>query len=274
MSTGHRANTKFVIIASLVLVLASSGLAALWPLALRAAHAESQQLLKAGERAHGAEAADDFLLATRLDSSNHPAYARLADTQIAAGQADAALASLSRAGQGSDVEQLKVRTLIELGRTTAAANEAITLTEAGRSDDDIVLGALALATAGRQTDAAALTTHVTAPEAAGRIARATASQLTLATELSATGLLNSSSVMLGKLPASYERNLLLARIRYTRQTDADLAQAADLLTTATALNPAGLDAHQLLAKVYRQQNHPAAAAAQDVLASKLTTGRP
>jgi hypothetical protein len=274
MSTGPHAQTKFIIISSLVLVLGGVGLASLWPVALDAARAESGRLLIAGEHAHGPEAANDFLLATRLDSTNHRAYARLADTQIAAGHPDAALTSLSRAGQGSDVEQLKVRTLIELGRTNDAAGEAGTLTQVGRPDEDIVLAALALAANGRQADAAALATRVTAPEAAGRIARAGGSQFTLAAELYATGLLNSSSAMLGKLPVSYERNLLLARIRYARQTDADLAQAADLLTTATALNPAGLEAHSLLSKVYRQQNHEAAASTQDALFDKLTNGRP
>ncbi len=191
MSNWQPSSIKFWSVTVLVLLAAAGSLAALWPLALTAARSESASLVGEGDHAAGTEATNDYLLATRLDATNHLAFARLAGAQIAAGQPDAALASLSHAGQGSAVEELKVRTLVELGRNTSAADEASQLTQSGRSDDDVVLAALAYAAAGRTADASALVHRVSSPEAAQRVGRAAASQLTLAAELYAAGLLRS-----------------------------------------------------------------------------------
>jgi thioredoxin-like negative regulator of GroEL len=249
-------------------------MASLWPVTLQAARDRSAHLVTAGDKAKGPEAANDYLLATYLDPANHTAHIRLARTQIAAGQADLALVTLERAGQGSEVEQLKVRTLIEIGRPTDASNEASRLIEPGRTEDDIVLAALAFGLAGRTADAQGLSARVTSPEAAGRIVRALAAPITLAAELYATGLQNSSSALLQKLPVSYERNYLLARINYGLYTKASLAKAAELLQVSVELNPASLEARELLAKVYRAQGEENAAIEQDAASGKLRSGRP
>jgi thioredoxin-like negative regulator of GroEL len=274
MSNSQPSSTKFWILAATILVASATSLAALWPVARTTARAESAKLVREGDQASGSEAATDYLLATKLDATNHRAYARLADSQIASGQPEDALASLKRAGEGSDVEQLQVRTLIELGRTTDAANEAAVLTDPDRTDSDLTLAALAFAAAGRNADATALIPRVKSPETGQHIKRSAGSSITLASELYAAGLLKSSSAILVKLPPSYERNFLLARIRYTQHSTSSLAEATDLLAEAVSTNPSSLEGRELLAKVLYEQNRPVEAAAQDTLAAKLRAGRP
>ena len=268
------ANAKFAIFATATVLAAAGTLAALWPLALTAARHESANLVGEGNQAHAGEAATDYLLATWLDRHNTAAYAGLARTQIAAGQPDAALTSLTHAGEGSEVEQLRVRTLIELGRASDAAAAGGALTTPGRSQNDLLLAVLAYENAGRHTDTTALIPRLTSPDTAEGAARAQAGPLGLATELYATGLLRSSSAILTKAPTSYQRNLLLARIRYAQHTKSALTDAADYLATANALNPANTEARLLLTKVYRELGNTHDAQVQTALIAKLQAGRP
>jgi Flp pilus assembly protein TadD len=267
-------NRKFTLLATLTLLAAAAGLATLWPLALQAARAKATSLVGEAAKASGGEAEVDYRLATWLDPESHTAYVGLARSLITAGHPDEALAALGQAGEGSEVEQLKVRTLIELGRYNEAADVAGKLATPNRQDDDHVLAALAYALADRNSDIDALMPHVSSPEALQRIKRAQAGKLTLAAELYATGLLQSSSAFLMKLPASYERNLLLARIRYARHTPDDLARAAESLEVATSFNPSAPEARQLLAQTYRDQGKTTEAGLQDTLITKLQAGRP
>jgi thioredoxin-like negative regulator of GroEL len=264
---------KFWALAALILLASAAGLAALWPHLIQAAHDQSAKLVREGMQASGGEAEADFQLATWLNPGNHEAYIGLARTQILGGQAEDAIASLAQAGEGSEVEQLKVRTLLELGRNNEAANEATKLSAPGRSQDDLMLAVLAYAAAGRTADEST-TARLSSPEALQRVQRANAGALTLAAELYASGLLRSSSALLTRLPTSYERNLLLARINYDRHTKTDLAAAGNLLTGAIALNPASIEARQLLANVYRDQNRLTDAQKQDAFIAKLRNGQP
>jgi thioredoxin-like negative regulator of GroEL len=273
MSHSQPSSTKFWIYAAVILLAGGGGLAALWPSIVRASHAESAQLVREAQQASGGEAETDYQLATWLDHGNTEAYAGLARAQVASGHAEAALDSLARAGEGSDVEQLKVRILLELGRTNEAANEATQLVAPGRSDADLLLAAMAYASAGRAVDES-ITSRLSSPEALQHARRADASAITLAAELYASGLLRSSSAILTKLPASYERNVLLARIGYDRHTPADLAKAVDLLTAAVTYNPVSLEARQLLANIYHDQNNPEAATRQEALIAKLRSAQP
>jgi hypothetical protein len=256
MRTPSSPTIVFWATSSLTIIGTAAVLAACWPATLAAARSQSATLTTAAGHTDGAEAEVDYR------------------SLILAGRPDEALASLEHAGQGSEVEQLQVRTLIELGRYHQAAIIAAALTAPSRPDADLTLAALADVLADRAADAAALIPHVSSPEAAQRIARAQAGNVSLGAELYATGLLESSSALLMKLPTSYERNLLLGRIRYTRHTATDLVQATDYLTTATALNPSGLEARALLAKVYRDQNQLPDAIRQEALIAKLQSGRP
>jgi hypothetical protein len=274
MSQKPPSNAKFWLLASATVVASACALAALWPLALNAARAQSARLTTEATTANGGEAQADYQLATWLDSRNTAAYLGLARLQIAHSQAGLALATLDQAGEGSQAQQLKVRTLIELGRYPQAADAAVTLAAPGRPDDDLVLAALADTLATRTPDVTALIPRLTSPEAAQRVRHAQVDKVTLAYELYATGLPRSSSALLTPAPTSFERNLLLGRIRYATHSPADLAEAADFLASAIALNPAGLEAHQLLANVYRDRKNFAAANQQDSLAVRLQAGKP
>jgi thioredoxin-like negative regulator of GroEL len=265
---------KFTLIATLTLATASAGLAALWPTALDAARHQSTSLTTAAGQADGGEALVDYQLATWLNPANQTAYAGLARTQILAGRPDDALASLAYAGQGSEAGQLKTRTLIELSRYHEAAAESNHLTAPGRPDADVVLAGLSLALDGHPADIDPLMARVTAPEALQSLRRAQAGNLSLAAELYTTGLLQSSSAILAKQPESYERNLLLARIRYARHTATDLDLAIGYLNTAISLNPASTDARILLAQIYRANGQTDAAAHQDTAIAALKAGRP
>jgi thioredoxin-like negative regulator of GroEL len=274
MTDSRTSNSKFWAITVVAIVAAGGGLAALWPVALSAARSESATLTTEGRHAAGAEAVADFQLAARLDPQNHAAYIALARDQIASGQPDAAFANLDHAGKGSDVEQLRVRTLIELGRSSAAAAAAQDLTTPDRSQADLLLATLSYLNADRRADATALMPRLTSPEAAGSATRAASGEIGLASELYATGLQNSSSAILTAAPTSYERNLLLARILYARHTRPSLTTASDYLASATSLNPGGLEARQLLARVYRDLGNIPDATTQEALAAKLQNGRP
>ncbi len=267
-------NVKFWVITGLALAGAAAGLASFWPRALAYARSESAQLTREAATAGRGEAQVDYRLATRLDPRNQAAFAGLARIQLAAGHSDEALSLLERAGEGSEVERLKVRTLIELGRYAPAAAAAGKLAVPGAQADDVVLATLADALAGRTTGIAALTPLLASPEALQRVQRVQAGNLPLAAELYATGLLESSSALLIKLPTSFERNLLLGRIYYARHTPSGLALAADFLSDAASLNPASLEVHQLLAAVYHDQNKFSEASRQDALVVKLEAGRP
>jgi hypothetical protein len=265
---------SFAVLSAGILLAGAGGLAALWPTAHAAARSQSAQLLADGTQAGGTEAANDFLLATYLDPANQAAQTKLAQMQLAQGRPDQALRTLSRAGQGSDVEQLKVRTLMELSQTNAAADEADVLAAPGRPDEDLVLAGLAYAVTGRDAQTRDLAARVGSVEASGRLARATASSVTLATELYASGLLNSSSVILERLAPSYERNTLYARILTDRGTKAGLNQAAKLLNQAVAMDPASIETRRALAEVYRELHHQDAATEQETAIAKLQAGRP
>jgi hypothetical protein len=266
--------TKFWIVAVAAVLIAAAGLAALIPATRAAAHSQSVALTSAAAQASGGEAEADYRLATWLDPHNQAAYLGLAQIQIAAGQADLAMTTLRRAGQGSEASRLRVRTLIELGRPAAAAAAASALTVPTASQSDLQLAGLTFALADHPASAITLIPRLSSPQAAQSVSRANSSKLTLATELYATGLLNSSSAILATQPVSFERNLLLARILYARHTAPELNQAASLLTAAVSINPTNLDARQLLRSVYTDQGNPAAAQQQTDLIAKLQTGRP
>ncbi|HEY2004303.1 MAG TPA: tetratricopeptide repeat protein [Candidatus Saccharimonadia bacterium] len=274
MSNSQPSSTKFSVFAVVAILASSAGLATLWPLTLAAAHHESAALVGEASSAPAGEAATDYLLATWLDRHNTAAYTNLARTQITAGQPEAALASLQHAGRGSEVDELRVRTLLELGRTSDAAAAAIPLTTPGCSQDDLLLASLAYDVAGRTADATALMPRLTSPEVAQAATRAQSANLALAAELYATGLLRSSSAILVKSPTSYERDLLLGHIRYSQHTRAALTEAVDYLATANALNPTNLEARTLLAKIYSELGNLAASQAQTALIIKLQSNRP
>ena len=249
-------------------------MASLVPASHRTALHQSDLLTAAGSHAKGGESEADFRLASILNPRNTTAFIGLAQTQIAAGQPQLAVDTLKHAGQGSDVARLQVRTLIELNRPADAALAAAALTSPNATQSDLTLAGLAYALANRPADIAALMPRLSSPDAAGSVSRAQSGKFPLAASLYATGLLNSSSAILTTLPASYERNLLLAHINYARHTADNLTEAASLLTAAIAINPSAIEARQLLRSVYADQNNAVAAQEQAGFIAQLQAGRP
>ena len=274
MSHSRAASAAFFTLSTLVVIGSATALAALWPLARAGAKAEAASLIGEAGSGNSAEAAADYHLATWLDPSNPAGYIGLARTQILAGQADAALVTLDRAGEGSEAANLRLRTLIELGRTSEAAGRAATLAVPGRSDADLLLAGLTYALAGRTADIPALIPLVASPQTAQRISRAASGNLALASELFASGLPESSRALLIAQPTSFERNFLLGQILYARHMPDDLKTATDYLESAVTLNPSDVPARRLLASVYSDRGLTAQSTAQTSLANKLESGRP
>ncbi|MDB5179182.1 MAG: hypothetical protein JWN01_1125 [Patescibacteria group bacterium] len=274
MSNSQPSNVKFWVITTLTLLATAGSAGMLWPLAVQAAHSQAAKFAQEGSAAAGGEAEVDYRLATWLDPTNPTAWLGLARVQIINDQAPNALASLERAGEGSEAKQLQVRTLIELGRVQDAAGAAAALATPSATEPDLLLAATAYALAARPADITRLTARVTSPEGRQRLTRVQNGNITLASELYATGLLRSSSVILAGLPASFERDLLLARVYYARHTPGSLNQAAALLTSAVNLDPSDIEARGLLADTYRAQDNAVEAAKQQALITKLQAGRP
>jgi hypothetical protein len=274
MSSSKFTSTAFIGLTTLTIIGSAAGLALIWPHAVSAAKHKSAVLVGEAAAANAPEAAADYQLAAWLDSSNAAAWLGLARTKLAAGQPAGALQALEQAGQGSEAGILRIKTLMELGRTSEAADRAVALTGPGHSPVEITLAALAYAQAGRQSEIPALIPLVAAPEALQRIARVQAGELPLASELYASGLPESSRTLLLKLRPSFERNLLLGRIYAARHTPAGLASATGYLASAAVMNPADVATHRLLAQVYAERNLAAESSKQSALARKLQAGRP
>lgn len=249
-------------------------LASAWPATQAYAKEQSAELTRAGQGASGGESENDFRLATWLDSSNDAAFAGLAQAQVAAGQPNEALQTLTEAGEGREVARTKVRILLELGRYTEAAGFTAILTSDKAIQEDLVLTAIALSLAQQPAAIASLKTRVSSPAALQALARAEAGDIPLATELYARGLLRSSSALLLKLPVSFERNLLLSRIVLSRTTPASLSQAEQYLSAALTQSPSQLEARRLLYRVYQAQGNQAGANHEAQLIRRLEAGQP
>lgn len=244
MSQSKVSTAAFISLATLVVLASATALAYSWPYAQGAARGESSRLVGDAARAKPTEALADYQLAVWLDPASIKAKLGLAAAQIKASQAEAALVTLEGAGQGSEAADLRLRANIELGRTDPGSGLAALI---GRQDS---------------------------PEAVQALDRAEAGQLPLAVELYAAGLPESSSAILLKLPTSFERNLLLARINYDRHTLNSLVVATDNLSVAVALNPSDISAHRLYATVLAERGLNAESSHQTDLIRRLTFKRP
>ncbi len=270
-----RSNVGFWLAAGLITVSAAGLAASAWPLVMATAHTQSDRLFEAGKTAQGSEAQLNFDLAVRLNPSNQPAALELARTQIAAGQSQQATRTLGRAGEGTEALRLRLKSQLELGRLNDAAASANKLaTTVSTTNDDLVLAALTNILNANSERNQNLVGRITAPEAAGRVAAAQSDKITLARELYASGLLESSKRLLVKQPPSYERDYLLANIDYTQPTSDNLTSAEKHATTAVALNPVSQPARQLLIRILNASDKTEAAAKQQRLLAQLKSGRP
>jgi cytochrome c-type biogenesis protein CcmH/NrfG len=278
MRRPNTAQITYISLISFVFVASATALAFTWPharaLLAETSRKQAAQLISEAAGTAPPEAAVNYQLATWLDPSNEAGFLGVARIQIAVGHAETALKALDHAGEGSEAASLRTRTTIELGRTSEAARRAASLAIPGRPDTDIILAALAYALANRPSDIPALMPLVSSPEAAGRITRIAAGDVALANELYASKLPESSRTILEKLPTSFERNLLLGHIYHDRHSLENLATATGFLVTAVTINPANIEAHQLLAAVYAERGLIAESSDQTTLAQKLISKRP
>ena len=274
MNAYSNSNIKYLPITTATILASAAVLAMAWPHVVAAAHAEAARLIEQAPQTGAAEATSFYQLASTLDPGNRESYLGLAKVQIATGQSEAALISLKHMGEGTEALRLRLKTLIELGNFSGASRLADTLAQPGASDADIILSGLAYALAERNNDIDALITRVTSPEAAQHLERAKAGNVTLATELYASGLPNSSRTFANKLPVSFERSLLLGRIYYAQNTRESLVAATNYFSSASTINPGDLSTHELLADVFAVRGMVAESSMQTVLAQKIRSGRP
>lgn len=275
MKSQHLADAGYLTFTLVLVALTAAGGVALWPTVVAAAHGQAGELVASAQTANDPrEVRINYQLALALDPSNQAARLGLAQSQIAAGQAEDALVTLEGTGGEPAAERLRIRTLIELGRANQAVDTATKLARGTNAEADIVLAALAYAVAGQPTSIAPLMPLVASPEAAQSLARAEAGDLALASELYAHGLPNSAQRIALEQSVSFERNLLLARLAYDRHAAADLDAAAGYLKVAVMMNPADAAAHQFLATIYTEQNLQIESQKQTDLATKIISGRP
>jgi predicted Zn-dependent protease len=266
--------SKFLALTSLVMIATASAFVAIWPVAQTTRKTQAKKFITEASSVTPAEALTDYQLAIWLDPSNEVGYLNLAQIQVATGQSARAVNTLSRAGEGTQAMKLKVRTLLELGRYSAAADSSLQLARTGRSDSDHLLAATAYMLAGRTSELALLDTTITSPDALQRLLRIEFGNLPLAKELYAVGLPDSSRALLLKLPVSFERNFLLGQISYQMHSSTELVAASKYLATAASLNPADLNVHQLLAQVYQNMGLATDSMAQISLIKRLQNSRP
>ncbi len=271
MSRSQPSAIKFWIIAGLTVVGAALLSATAWPAVPSAMRYESYRLSSIAAAAPAAQAQVDVTLATWLDPYNLAAQRQLAALDLTTGHDTEALAAVNHAGQGIDVTRLRLKAYLELGHTSSAAQAAYRLSTASGNDSDQVLAAAALADAGHISDALSLTSAVTSPEAARRIAYAAGGNMPLAYVLAATGLLRSPQTILIKLPDSYQRDLLLATIN---DQLADYGSAQTFAADAAAIDPAAMAPHQLLAQLFKNAKNLSAFKTQQMLLSRIRKQSP
>lgn len=271
MSRSPHSNVKFWTIAAVVIAASAATVAGSLPKVQAFANWESTQLVKEADNASASEAETDYQLAVWLNPDNQQAYANLGAAQFAANNSSAALPNLNRAGEGIAVTELRVKSLLELNRPTAARLSVQELARPGEPEDAIVLAALADCVDNHAQDVTQLTPLVTSPGAVRRIQLAQAGGISLAEVLYTTGLLNSSSAILSGLGPSFSRDLLLGQVDYQQ---GKWTQAEELAQAATQNDPASVQAHQLLADVYTKERQPSLAAQQQVLLAQISSGKP
>src|SRR4051812_17183209 len=112
MSSKTESNLLFFPLITLAVIGSAAALAAAYPALHAAAKSESTNLVADARKSGIAQAQSYYQLATLLDPGNTAAFKGLALGQLALGQPEAALVTLAKAGQGSDVLSLRVRTLM------------------------------------------------------------------------------------------------------------------------------------------------------------------
>lgn len=176
---------------------------------------------------------------------------RIAELQLASGQAEEALKTLNEMINErvtAEVLVAKSRVLMELDRGVEACATAKDATGYSMADSAVrlQLGLCQIAQADESGYAATIASLGNS-EAAKTLQSAHAYKLALARELYAVGLLRTSERILDSLDTSAtERYILTGRIKLAQR---HLDKAKEQLVRATKLDPASVDAHKLLQEI-------------------------
>lgn len=213
--------------------------------------------------------------ATWFDHDNPEAHLSIAQASLKLHDPVTGLNQLKFLPANPTTVTLKAQLLLEDNQPSAAVETITPITiDPLASEPTIVTACLAQAVMGQAPACGPLAGRVSSPEAITSILRAQGDAITLASALYANGLHLSAQRILSNEPVSPTRNLLLARIHYDLHTQTSLQSARDLLIMTTNLNPAGLEARQLLRMVYQDLDDLNGAATQSELIDRLTSGRP
>lgn len=269
----YEKSSSFLVIAAITLIVATAGLAFSWPFISTKTQAYADQqahrLIANATGRTPAEAAVNYRLASWLQPSNSSPRLKLARLQVASGQADAALKTLEKAGQGREAVELQLRILLEQGRTSEAANKAGSLTV---ETIDLRLIASAYMLAERPSEVTSLSAKIP-EELKPAITRIQIGGLPLAQELYANQLPQSSQRVLMKQAASFEQSFLLGQISYDYHSPTALVAATKSLLQAIEFNPASIEARELLSRIYADRDMPTESATQAQIAEKLRAGK-
>lgn len=277
MSSSQPSNAKFWIWTGLVLLGTAGLLAAAWPATLTLARQQSASLSRAGDSSTGDTARLNYRLANLLDPANSTAAWHYASDLLDSNHPQTALSVLGRAdgaGESADFYATRLRVLLETGHADLASPVITQLLASHPSDNQLLLAIMARRVAGQGSEAAALNPLLGSPDALRRAQMAEASNVGLAGQLAASGLLRSSSAMLEALPNTAPRDLLLARIKATGTKKSDWQAAATAYDAYFKLMPADASSRLAYANVLTRLGQTDAAKLQLALASSLTNGRP
>ncbi len=251
----------------------------------------------------------DYEVASRLSPSNHQILHQLAELYIKDDRPDEAIAILKRLPVGESGLQIvtlqrqtgrldaalkTVNDLIDDKATSALLTERFKIQlEQGRGDDaissaeqalDYGLGnpaaqlqlGLCYAVGERNDKLATLMVSVSSPETLQALKQAQTGKIPLAYQLYAQGLLRSPKTILIKAPDLNAIDLtLLGRIELTlgRNDSSQVADAKQTLQKAIHIDPANLQAHQLLQEAYLKQGDTEEAKNEADLIGQLQSGK-
>ena len=270
-------NASFWIWSTITIFLAGGLIASGWPAAHWYADNTATRLVGEAATTSADQAGLDYHIANLLDSANATAAWHIAASELADGHAQQAADTLQRSSGGLDANFLTtlVRTKLETGDIPAAVKNTNTLaTIKNLNDDQVVTIAMAYSLAGEGISVAALEPRVSSPQALERIRQAEAGNVSLADALGASGLLNSSSAILMKLPSSAPRDLRLAKLDAASSTKSDWSAAGKLYQSYLAAMPTDINARLAYAIVLDRLKQPDDANHQRNLVASLQAGRP
>ena len=270
-------SVSFWVWSAITICLAGGLLASGWPAAHWYAGKTASRLVGDAMTTSADQANLDYRVANILDPANPTAAWHIAASELADSHARGAADTLQRANGGRDAEFITtlIRAELETGDISAAVKNAHALEKIENlTDDQLITVAMAYGVAGEGSSVVALEPRISSPQALGRIRKVQAGNVSLADVLGASGLLNSSSAILMKLPSSAPRNLRLAKLDAASPTKSDWSAAAELYQSYLAAVPTDINARLAFAVVLDRLKQPDDANHQRNLVASLQAGRP